>query len=288
MKDLFTLDRKGENNGGQVLWSDDQLTYLVEEYNKNHSIPTLANQFKISPQAIRDALRRQGVKILSLSELHKLDYPRNSSYFHVIDTPEKAYWLGMLYADGTLDGKKRITLGLKSSDEEHVQNFLNAIGAVNHKIVHATKIDGDKTFTMSVGTIRDEEMENDLIDKGCFANKTFTIKFPYDKMPEELYSHFIRGYFDGDGSLYYTQSGRAKRPNWRIGFTCGSYDFLIELRKLLGKDNVAIENRGTFGSLQIAGNKQLVGILEYIYKDSTETTCLKRKRQIYDKFLLQS
>ena len=61
------------------------------------------------------------------------NYPRNSNYFTNIDSSEKAYWLGFMYADGTVSSKTNtIALGLK--DEEHVEKFKQAIGAYNNKI----------------------------------------------------------------------------------------------------------------------------------------------------------
>jgi len=289
MNNLFTLDRKGENNGGQVIWSQDQLSYLAQQYELHHSIPQLASQFGVSDMCIRNILRKQGVKILSLSELHTLDFPRNSLYFHKIDTPDKAYWLGFLMADGTLSGKNQIALGLKKEDSEHVLKFQKAIGAINHKTIETKKVIGEKIFYQTRFTIKDYQLYNDLVDKGCVPNKTFKMHFPTsEEVPENLLSHYIRGYFDGDGSLHWTQSGNARRPNWRIGFVCGDKAFLEQIRHILNKDKIAIEDRTTYYMLQISGNKQLIPILEYIYKDADDSILLTRKKQIYDKFLLQS
>ena len=105
-------------------------------------------------------------------------------------------------------------------------------------------------------------------------------------MPEKLQSHFIRGYFDGDGSLHSTLSGKNKTPRYRITFV-GTKSFLESLRQILGKEHIAIENRDTYCMFSISGNKQLIPILEYLYKDSNDSIELTRKRQIYNKFLLQ-
>lgn len=129
-------------------------------------------------------------------------------------------------------------------------------------------------------------MANDLADKGCINNKSLVLTFPLDKIPELLYSHFIRGYMDGDGSIHYTQSGRAKTPNYRLSFI-GTKNMLTSIKHILGKDNLSLENRTTHYSLQISGNKQLERIFEYIYKDSYDGIELTRKRQIYNNFLLQ-
>lgn len=42
----------------------------------------------------------------------------------------------------------------------------------------------------------------DLINKGCGINKSLILKFPDEtQVPQNLISHFIRGYFDGDGCV---------------------------------------------------------------------------------------
>lgn len=61
------------------------------------------------------------------------NYPRISNYFTNIDTREKAYWLGMFYADGCVhSNSNEISIGLK--DQEHIEKFKQAIGAINNKI----------------------------------------------------------------------------------------------------------------------------------------------------------
>ena len=46
-------------------------------------------------------------------------------------------------------------------------------------------------------------MFNDLIKQGCVPNKSLILTFPNKyQVPKNLINHFIRGYFDGDGSIY--------------------------------------------------------------------------------------
>lgn len=44
-------------------------------------------------------------------------------------------------------------------------------------------------------------MFGDLSKHGCVPNKSLILKFP-TTLPNELVNDFIRGYFDGDGSVY--------------------------------------------------------------------------------------
>lgn len=100
MNNLFSITRKNDNPSGRIIWSEDQIAFIIKEYNDHHSTTKIADMFKTSSETIRNVLRKNGQKVLSTEELKKIDYPRNSNYFQTIDSPDKAYWLGFLYADG--------------------------------------------------------------------------------------------------------------------------------------------------------------------------------------------
>lgn len=286
MNNLFSIVRKNDNPSGRIIWSEDQIAFIIKEYNDHHSTTKIADMFKTSSETIRNVLRKNGQKVLSIEELKKIDYPRNSNYFQTIDSPDKAYWLGFLYADGYIGKGSVIRINLSSKDEEHLKKFLGAIGASNSKIHHSEKIIQNKVFYQSYISLRDKKMCEDLEDKGCINKKSFILTFPTEKVPENLYSHFIRGYFDGDGSIHFTQCGQAKKPNYRISF-CGTKDMLEHIRAILSKDKLSLEKRNNIYSLSINGNKQLEKILSFIYEGSYDEIELTRKRQIYNNFLLQ-
>lgn len=284
--DFFTVLRKSNSPTSNIIWTQEQIDYIIAQYNLHHSTTRIAKDFNLTNAgSIRTVLKKYGNGVLNLSDLHKIGYPRNSDYFENIDTPEKAYWLGFLFADGCVDKKNSIKLGLASVDEEHVKKFQKAIGAVNYKIIHSQKSVGDKIYYQSILTIRDYKMVNDLAKLGCVNNKSLILEFPTEKIPEGLYSHFIRGYFDGDGSLNYTKKiYQGRQHHWRIEF-CGTKNFLEKLKRIFGKENLALENRGKYYCLTIGGAKQLERILAYIYKDAYDEICLSRKKEKYELFI---
>lgn len=286
MNNLFSIRRKNDNPSGAIIWSQEQINFIIQEYQKHHSTTIIAKQFNVCPQSIRTILRKNNVNVLSIQELNKLNFPRDSDFFEIINTPEKAYWLGFLYADGYISKTNEIRINLKQEDKDHLIKFCKVIQAPKTSIKYSEKREKDKIYYQAYIGIRDIKMANDLADKGCINNKSLVLTFPLDKIPELLYSHFIRGYMDGDGSIHYTQSGRAKTPNYRLSFI-GTKNMLTSIKHILGKNNLSLENRTTHYSLQISGNKQLEKIFEYIYKDSYDGIELTRKRQIYNNFLLQ-
>ena len=280
MEDQILL-KLNYSKGGRIIWTEDQLHYAVKRYYETYSTPTIAKEFNTSPYCIRRILRQQGVKLLSSTEIPRLRYPKNSDFFEIIDTPQKAYWLGFLYADGNIT-KNEIYLGLQISDEEHIKKFQKAIGAINNKICYPiTRRDG-KEYPQARISFRDKKMVEDLIDKGCTPNKTYTLTFPYNKIPENLYSHFIRGIMDGDGDIGWHNFTTKKA--FHVGF-CGTKNLLDGIKHILKKDDSKMDDRGKVFYFSIGGNKQLIDILGYIYKDSYDEIELTRKRERYNEFL---
>ena len=266
----YTITRM---NGGVIAWTDEQVAYIIDKYvNENYSLKQLGKEFGCSYGTIRNLLNKHHIA----SRGNKQGYPRNEFYFNKIDTPEKAYWLGFLYADGcTHNGSSEVSIQL--TDKEHIEKFKQAIGAINHKIVeiHDTRWENAKTLYMF--SIKDKQLHADLCKWGCVPNKTFLInKIP--NIPRDYVSHFLRGYFDGDGSLHYLKSTN----NFRISFTCGSVEFLEDIQKELGTSLSIRNEKGTNSNyLQISGRHQVERILNYLYKGSTESTRLDRKYDLY-------
>lgn len=124
----------------------------------------------------------------------------NRYIFEKIDNEEKAYWLGFLYADGSVGSTdNRIELGLSEVDKEHVEKFKQFIG-LNNKISYRPQ---SKSYRY---VFKDKIFKEILIKQGCVPKKSLVLNFPTDdQVPEYLIRHFIRGYFDGDGCFCHTE-----------------------------------------------------------------------------------
>ena len=122
-------------------------------------------------------------------------------------------------------------------------------------------------------------------EKGIVENKTLKLKFPTEEIvPKKLINHFIRGYFDGDGSLsYWTRYGKTKTlRNYLLGFT-GMEDVLQGILEYFNKTNIVIKPHNNAYEFNIGGNCQLKNILNLLYKDAH--VYLDRKKCIYDDYL---
>lgn len=268
----YTIARK--KGSGAIVWSEDQIRYIIEEYTvKDRTLKELSEEFKVQPQSIRNLLRKQKIEITNKKIKN---YPRNSNYFEKIDTPDKAYWLGMMFSDGSITKERQVNLELK--DEEHILKFQKAIGAKNHKINIIKDQRWSKECVCYKLGLRDQKLAEDLKKYGCVPNKSY-IQFDFPNIPEEFYPDFIRGYFDGDGSVYFTNN------KYKLSFV-GNDIFLISLKKILNKPNLTLcqssVSKITY-DLKICGKKDVIRILHYMYDNSTPETRLDRKYLLVQK-----
>jgi len=157
----------------------------------------------------------------------------NENYFETIDTNEKAYWLGFLYADGYIGNKnEKLQICLSVKDESHLDKFIICIGSeLSCKRYYGPyKTSGKQVHWYT----KKRKIVNDLIKLGCTNKKSHTIRFP------KLNSHdfncaFLLGYYDGDGS--------ATPFNTKIA--CGNINFLKDIKKIFYIDNVIYTVKNT-------------------------------------------
>lgn len=166
--------------------------------------------------------------------VYEQKYSYEKTLFDVIDTEEKAYWLGFIYADGCVCDYKgypcKLTIGLKYDDYNHLIKFADFIGA-EHTMVKLSK-EKDRCDI----TISNRHICESLIKLGVIPRKSLTLNFPNEtQVPRNLLRHFIRGYFDGDGTIYQRSNGR-----YAFGFV-GTPDMIENIVQYL-QENVNCTN----------------------------------------------
>lgn len=225
-------------------------------------------------------------------------YKFNEDFFKDINTENRAYWLGFLYADGCIvdmklkDGTKipqTVQISISINDIEILYKFMKDI-ELDKNIYIGTQYNKKSITQYCRLQVGSSVMCSDLIKHGCFPRKTYTLKFPYE-IPEELIRHFIRGYFDGDGSIYLCErmqyDRRRGKEYLQQNFCCnfqGTYDFLKSLETVLNRNNIItrpIRNgHGNVYSLDFGRRDSMINFFHYIYDDCN--VCLNRK---YNKFI---
>lgn len=260
--------------------SDDKIKYIIEKYTSGISSEILAAELNLDGSTVCRILKRNDIKIRPAEE-NKRKYDINENFFESIDTEEKAYWLGFLYADGSLSKRGySIRIGLHPQDREILEKFSNIIYGFT-KIGIDTGMRNGINISYPYVAVYSKKMHNDLTKLGCSNKKSFTITFP-DFLSDELLQHFIRGYFDGDGCISIANENRpaiditSAKP-FLDGLSC-FIDKKLGIR--FNKMGQRHKDRETnTRNIQLNTFDMVQKFLDYLYKDAT--IFLRRK---YDKY----
>lgn len=207
----------------------------------------------------------------------------NLEFFDKIDTPAKAYWLGFIYADGSVTDRT-VSIEIHQDDEYILQEFIN----LYDKTLKISRRERDITFNgysyhTRTSTVRlyNMSVSQQLINLNIVPNKTY--KKPFSKC-NEYFWHFLRGFLDGDGYISIDKDGYPM-----IGFTNPNKDFLQylseEIFKRIGyKINVSKVQEWKY-TLRYGGKQGYRKILDNIYNLSDYDVKLERKYEVYKSFL---
>ena len=179
---------------------------IVKLADKGLSATEIANSLNVWRQTVYKKLNKIGRKIPNYHNSLKFD----NTVFDNIDTEEKAYWLGFMYADGHVStNSNMVELCLKGDDIEHLNKYNDFIK--NQKSVKLSKVVlNGKEYSRCRCMVANKHYHNRLIELGCIPKKSLVLQFPNKNIFSDfsLIKHFIRGYVDGDGCLTYTKDGR--------------------------------------------------------------------------------
>jgi len=194
-------------------------------------------------------------------------YSLNEEFFDELNE-KSCYWLGFLYADGFVRKRKssELRLKLKDSDKSHIERFIEDLGS-NTPI----KYYSDAKINCCYVSINSNKLVDRLFELGCVQNKTQKIRIP--NISDNLINHFIRGYFDGDGSI----SRVKNRPNSYVISICSNKKFIDDLYKffnfgyVLNYDNYSVWKANKIDDIKL--------FRDFIYNN--KETFLERKFSIF-------
>jgi len=241
-----------------------------------------ANYFGVSTQTIK----RRGWNKLP-NPFPKPKYTTDKSYFENINTKDKAYILGFICADGCIYENGLLRIEVKTQDD-YILSFIRDRISPNNKIKKRTrkrKVKGyEWTSNTSTLSIKSKSFVKDLQFVEVVPNKTYKeVSVPI--LPQQMYPHFIRGYFDGDGCICKVITNKIyKRKD--ITFT-GNPFFIESLRDFL-KTNGIVKSNSKITKLKnnfaiqwkFSGKKDVERLYKYMYNH--EDICfLKRKHDLF-------
>lgn len=238
---------------------------IIQKYQDGYSGLQISEIYNMPSGSVYRILKENHICIRNNSDA--LRYDVDDAFFDIIDTEEKAYWLGFLMADGYLT-PNGLGVALAKQDELHIEKFKKTIKSKG--VIHEYKTKGYSESVYCRLIVTSRRLHNDLCKYGCVENKSLILKYPtnlYDKLDR----HFIRGYFDGDGSLIIS-----KGENYGLKL-CGTYEFLTTVIAKLNF-NIAEYN---FNS-QIYQSKRMIGKNNYYISYGGKRKVYAIARWLYD------
>lgn len=271
----------------KILTSQDA-DIIIRAYNDGlspHRIRTeLLNGKVKTDKSIVDLLKKMGV-------YEHRDYifysnTKNHNYFSNINTEYKAYFLGLLQADGWLTVKqgnsKQVGLSLFKTDKYIIEIFKNELQTEN-KIVQRTYNDPNRQDTYQL-IVNSPILYDDL--EHYYISDKYNGQFMPANLGDELLRHYIRGLFDGDGTVHIAH----KTKNIHIVFL-GSKQSMAQLAFYLSyklgiyqtqPKKCREETNVELYYIRYSEKEDTEKIYNYLYKDAD--IYLKRKREVFDEW----
>lgn len=248
---------------------------IIQDYLVGLNMNQIADKYNCSNGGVQKLLNRNKVEKRTRSQATRT-YQFNESYFNIIDSPDKAYWLGFISADGCVskDGNRKIlSINLQATDRCILEQFkadLEYEGKI-YELPIRNRNPKPQVMIKIGSTLMCEHLEKYFVTE----RKSFTIQFP--NIEEQYKSHYIRGFFDGDGCISKGKYGH------RFSIDSGSIELLnsIELviRADLNLEQKLIREHGSIYTLCYCHKDTVNKIFQWLYKDAS--FYLERK---YNKF----
>lgn len=259
--------------------TEKEVRYILENYYFKTSI-TLSEKLGVSKSLITKTWRENNLKGKCCRR-----YYINENYFSKINSKDKAYFLGILASDGCIYSRndssrlKMISMIFHIQEKEIIDMFIRYTDAEYKPYIRSNKI------TLQINS---NKMVDDLKQYHIVERKTW-IYTPY-VLDDYLMWHYLRGFFDGDGSIYY--SGKYNPCNWIISIF-GNYKTMYAIQNFLKTQDiechVRLDNRtekykNDFYNLVIRKNSEKIKFIKKLYNDS-ENLRLNRKYVKCEEFL---
>jgi DNA-binding transcriptional regulator WhiA len=254
---------------------------LQKIYEQTQSAKKVGEHFGMSKEKAIYILKRENL----INELVRYSCDQN---FFEENNEKSFYWAGFIASDGSIIDRRKtleLSIGLSKKDKSLLEKFKKDLKAENP--IHDILVKNSKRNKnwndswKSEIKLTSNKLCKNLERFNIVPRKTKTYTFPKWLINHDLVNHFMRGYFDGDGSFF--TNNQKKTPQLYFSLR-GTSEFLKAYREVLEKTcdlpirikDIRINNG--IGVLEYGGNNIVPKIAEFLYKNST--VCLERKRDL--------
>lgn len=246
-------------------FSESDVESMYELYQNGSTLKEVGRIYNIGPKRVGELFSKYGYATRNTSDAHK-KYKINENFFDDINTQEKAYCLGLLYADGTNFRKRNsISISLQEQDKELLEKVCVAMGIDKPLYFEKNnKSYGQDSYRLN---IVNKHMSEALNNIGMIPNKSLVLTFP-TCIPNELMHHFLRGYLDGDGYISHGEDYTAE--------IMGTESFCLSIQEILLQQgieskiyNTTLHKETPTRRLYIGRKENFKKFIDYIYTDAT-------------------
>lgn len=271
--------------GRPSLLSESQITHIVSSY-ATHTAKELSSTHGCSHWNIKKIWAKHGKQ----GKSHRR-YAVDLTYFESIDSPDKAYFLGFIAADGCVRRPSRgpsvLSIRISSEDEEILIQFLKHLKS-DIPVLRSCYT------TPWKGVQKEASFINVISDKFCKDLESYNVVerktrcYEPAPLPDDLKPHFMRGYFDGDGTVYKVGGKSGAYPSHYRFAVCvnentGRY-FQNYLEQKGIRSHLIEDKTSSIFQLRIADNLSKLMFVKLLY-EASEAPCLQRKKHLIDIFM---
>jgi intein-encoded DNA endonuclease-like protein len=278
-KHKLSTSNKYKGNPKNLL--KDREDEVVQLYNEGKTCDDISKITSHSAAQISVLLKN------SEQDVREWKYGVNEHFFDKVDNEVVAYTLGWFYSDGCVDDIGKMRIQIQKDDEAILYVIKNLMGYTGplYEVSPPKKFPHRKSQVCLA--ISRKILADKLILLGCMPNKSLQVELPsFDIVPEHLFSHFIRGVFDGDGGI-------SIRHNTCVITSITSCDkfvlplgqYLLETLGILSNYYYRNRNKNTVTIMTTQTNSSLK-FLEWMYKNATYY--LERKFKKYEPFITKN
>lgn len=217
-------DEIREEVNAKFTLEDFALVYNNDSFKSKREV---ADELGIARRSVRryeQFCHRNGVTLIHRSTKGGGVTKYHSNENKLLDEGDLETWwfIGLLAADGSISSKDGSVIISQSNKDAYLIGEIKEIFCIENPIYNSVNGRGNETQTLS---FRCEKFKSRLNDLGVTANKTKNLEFPKIEDAQTRLA-FMRGYFDGDGSVGYYTVGRSS--NYLICSVFGTPSFIRE------------------------------------------------------------
>lgn len=245
-------------------WYEDNKDLILDMYYSGKRVIEISEELKCNYSTLYIRFNEWNIQRrekIERSKRYNAIYNIDIHYFDNIDCEHKAYWLGFMISDGFVNDKE-ISFCLKKDDIKMIEQFKSDLNS-SHPI--AFNKDGNPHLT-----ICSTDLCKSLQKYGLHNRKSwyFDISIALKQIPSIYENHFIRGLFDGDGSIRYYHYDYLNKPQFHFGYT-GVKNVCEYLKGKFDIQRKLVYEGNTTYTLVSRDLNKINEIYKYLYKDAT-------------------